>query len=135
MAGRGWRTNGADLKRPHRQTWIKVNAPVDVAISDLVSTLNAFPRLQTIESCQGSANVSAWICFCYGEHWRHPWQELVDFVFGYLGPGLARQIGDAASVMVRVTESGRVQGELTVRPDAIDVTTKALKRLLRNFNP
>lgn len=121
------------MKRPHRQTWVKVNVPVDERVADLVRRLNAFPRLQTIESCQGASERPAWVCFSFGDYWRHSWRDLASFVLGYLGPGLAREVGDRATVTLRVTESGLVHGELVVRPGAIQLTLRALTRLLRDF--
>lgn len=122
----------SNLKRPHKQSWIKINAPVDDGVADLVSSLSAFPRLQTIESCQGGSDSSSWVCFCYGDYWRHPWRDLANFVLGYLGPALAHEIGDRASLTLRVTDSGLVHGEMRVRPGAMRVTISALRRLLRN---
>ncbi len=74
------------------------------------------------------------MCFHYGDHWKHPWRDLAGFVLGYLGPELARLVGDAASVAIHVTESGRVQGELIVRPGMVVVTSKAIGRLARAIN-
>lgn len=68
--------------KTHKQVFVKINAPVDAAICDLVSALGAFPSLETIESCQGSEKSSAWVCFRYGNYWDHPWRDLAAFVFG-----------------------------------------------------
>ena len=114
----------------HKQKFIKVNAPVDSKIADLVGSLSIFPQLRTIESCQGGPGQSAWVCFSYGEN---QWQELARFALDYLGPQLAAAIGDRANLYVRVTESGQVLGELTVRPGALQMTTNAIKRLAKNF--
>ena len=109
----------------HTQKWVKVNAPVDEGISDLIEALSMFPRLETIESCQGEP---AWICFRLGSY-----QELAEFVCGYFGVGLARLIGDAANVSIRVTESEIIRGELSVRPGMIDATARAVERLARDY--
>jgi hypothetical protein len=37
----------------------KMNIPVDKRIGDLITALSLFPKLQTIESCQGNNDVSA----------------------------------------------------------------------------
>lgn len=124
------RRHGSTLKKPHKQTWVKVNASVDDGVAELVRSLNAFPRLQTIESCQGRSDRPAWVCFSYGEYWNDSWRDLADFVLGYLGPGLARAVGDGASITLRVTNSGLVRAELTVRPGATHATVRGLRRLL-----
>lgn len=115
----------------HRRKWVKVNVPVDAALEELVSVLGAFPRLQTIESCQGMGQRPAWVCFTYGNVWEHSWRDLASFVLGYLGPGLMRFVGDRADLTLHLTPSGRVQAELTVRPGAMRQTVKALRVLVR----
>lgn len=122
------------FKKRHKQTWVKINAPVDKEIVKLIEVLSSFPRLETVESCQGNANRSAWVCFRYGDYWLHPWRDLASFVLGYLGPGLAHMVGDNASVTLQVTEFGLVQGELAVRPGATHATVSALRRLVRGFS-
>ena len=117
----------------HATTWVKVNVPVDTGIVDLVNSLSAFPQLQTIESCQGNDKQPAWVCFQYGDHWAHPWRALAEFALGCLGPGLADQVGDRAGVAIHVTESGRIQGELTVRPGALELVVETVKRLREDF--
>lgn len=117
----------------HKQEWVKVNAPVDQDIAELVETLNSFPRLQTIESCQGGAKNGPWVCFVYGNHWDSPWKELAEFVLGYLGPGLAAQVGDRASVSIQIKQSGQIHGELAIRPGALKLTGAALRRLRRSY--
>ena len=112
---------------------MRVNTPVDTDIADLISSLSAFPRLQTIESCQGNSNNPAWVCFYYGNYWLHSWRDLANFLLGYLGPAMTRKLGDRVGVSIRVTESGQIHGELMVRPGAIQVTVRALKTLLRDF--
>lgn len=114
----------------HTQRWVKVNAPVDAELEELVRVLSAFPRLQTIESCQGTEARPAWVCFTYGNSWNHPWRELASFVLDYLGPGLMSRVGDRADLVLRVT-MGKVQAELTVRPGAMRQTVKALRNLAR----
>ena len=37
----------------HPQTWIKVNAPVDEGVAEIVSLLNTVDGLETLQSCQG----------------------------------------------------------------------------------
>jgi len=117
----------------HKQKWAKVNAPVDADIVGLIEALSAFPCLETIESCQGDSKTSAWVCFTYGRYWEHHWRDISKFVFEFLGPGLATEVGDDATVSIRLTGSNTALCHLTVRPGAINRTTKALKRLRKNF--
>jgi hypothetical protein len=113
----------------HKQTWVKVNARVDEEIAGLVETLSLFPKLQTIESCQGYGSRAAWVCFIYGECW----EDLTQFVCGYLGVRLAETVGDTASLSIHVSESGTIRGELSIRPGMIDATTSAIRQLARRF--
>lgn len=114
----------------HQQRYIQVNAPVDKGIASLVAALSQFQKLQTIESCQGDdSHIAAWICFQFGHYWLHPWKDLAEFVLGYFGPGLASKIGNMASVDIHIRSNGEPQGEIRVRPGAIDLTTKAVREL------
>ncbi len=72
---------------------------------------------------------AAWVCFIYGDYWTHPWQDLAEFVLGFLGPGLAQESGDRAAVSIAVKESGRIQDALMVRPDGLQRTIRAIRRL------
>lgn len=113
----------------HEQSWIKVNAPIDVGISRIVSLLSGFDQLQTIESCQGSASSPAWICFQYGDYRLHPWRDLAEFVLGFLGPELVKKVGDGVDVTLRTTGSGRVTAELQIRPGAETAVAAALESI------
>lgn len=111
---------------------MKINAPVDQGIADLIQALSAFPRLRTVESCADmDGRGTAWLCFVYGED--NAWRSLADFVLGYLGPELMCLVGDRASVSIQVTTVGLPQGEITVRPGARPTTVKAIRRLSRNY--
>ena len=130
------------MKRgPHKQVWAKVNAPVDEGIAELVGALSEFPKLQTIESCQGDAGEThldregapAVVFFHYGQHdHAHPYRDIADFVLGHLGPGLIRELGDLVGVSLRVTEYG-VRADLVVRHGVLPRAVKILKRLRRGF--
>lgn len=98
----------------------------------LVEALSAFPELQTLESCEGDESQGAWVSFWYGSYWDHSWHDLSEFVLGYLGPRLAREVGDSAELAIRVTESGVPQGELSIRPGAAPVVINALRNLARS---
>ena len=120
--------------KTHSITWVKVNAPVDKGIKDLVRPLSLFPKLQTIESCQGDSTRWPWVCFYYGSYWKHQWKELSDFVLGFLGPGIIRKkVGDVCNVSIKVTENGQILGEFFVNRDAIPKVTKAITKLYREY--
>ena len=55
-------------RRPHKQVWVKVNAPVDEEVADVVEALSAFPDLCTFSSCQGYDPKTDFACvyFCCG---------------------------------------------------------------------
>jgi hypothetical protein len=119
----------------HKQLWVKVNAPVDNGVSEIVSALSRFPLLETVESCEGDGNTGAWVCFRYGSYWNHPWRELAEFVFGYLAPNMNKAIGDDATVRVQVTSSGQIFGELSVRPGSAHRVAEALCALAESHHP
>ncbi len=85
--------------------------------------------LRTIESCQGRAKAGAWVCFAYGPDSDQPWRQLAEFVLGYLGPGLAKAVGDRARLSLCVRPSGQTLGELEVRAGAVDQVATALTSL------
>lgn len=114
----------------HKQKMTKVNVWVDAKISNLVEALNSFPELSTIESCQGSKNSTSWICFRYG---KHAWIDLAKFVLEYFGPGIAREVGDRADVIIHVSEQGEGLGELSIRDGAIPFVTRAVIKLRRGY--
>ncbi len=126
----------------HTQVWVKVNAPVDRGLEALISALSAFPELQTFESCEGDGDTPAWVGFTYGpdqDRDQHPgrhreWRGIAEFVLGFLGPGLAREVGDSASVSVRVDDFGIAMGEISVRPGMIPDVTRALVTLYRSWS-
>jgi hypothetical protein len=118
----------------HAQLFTKVNAPVDVGVSGIISALSEFSALSTFESCQGDEERGPWVCFRYGEYWKHPWRELADFVLGYLAPGLMEAVGDDATVRIEMTPSGQIFGEISVRPGADHRVEQALWELVRNFS-
>lgn len=116
----------------HKQIYTKVNAPVDEGVCGIISALSAFSGLETVESCQGNGKIGAWVCFRYGEYWERPWQDLADFIFEKLAPGLVAAVGDDASIKIQVTASGQVFGELSVRPGANERVQSALVTIHRD---
>lgn len=119
----------------HAQVWVKVNTHVDEGVRELVQALSEFRGLRTIESCQGHQGEAAWVCFFVGQDREDEWPALTDLLLGNVGPALARELGDLAHVSIHVMETGLVQGELTVRPDAMDDTVRLLRRLAAEWQP
>ncbi len=117
----------------HTQSFVKVNAPVDTGLEGIITGLASFPRLETFESCQGDDQRPAWVCFRYGEYWKHPWQELAEFVLGYLAPGLLSEVGDSVSVRIQAVSNENYLGEISIRPRAIGSVETALLKLARQF--
>ncbi len=74
------------------------------------------------------------VFFHYGQHdYAHPYREISDFVLGYLGPGLMKELGDLVSIEIEVTMQYIIMGILKVRQGAMPRTIKTLKRLRREF--
>ncbi|MBM4160972.1 MAG: hypothetical protein FJ217_07725 [Ignavibacteria bacterium] len=119
------------MSKLHKQKWTKVNAPVDEGVSELVSALSLFRKLQTLESCEGPP---AWVCFKYGSYWDNEWMELSRFLCGFFGVALARLVGDAAQLSIQLTASGTIRGELIVRPRMMAATIRAIEHLAREYN-
>lgn len=111
----------------HEQVWVKVNAPVDKGISPLIAALSAFPKLQTIESCEDTAGY-AWVCFIYGDLFK-PCDELAPFVLEFIGPKLAREFGDRIRISLQVSEAGIVRAEMAVDSKTIPAVVELLNRL------
>ncbi len=102
----------------------------------LIEALSAFPKLQTIECCEGEVNKPrgsdpAWVCFVYGDPLGNPRRELAEFVLEFLGPRLAEELGDRVSLCLRVTSWGDARGELAVPPGVYPKLVSALRRLAR----
>ena len=106
----------------HRQTWVKVNAPVDEGIAPLIEALSAFPGVRTIESCEGNGD-SAWVCFDCGDE---DWMNLSRFVLKVIGPPLMALYGDRVSLSVGITESGMYRAEMTVSKTIISAASKTV---------
>ncbi|SRR6266566_3695124 len=115
----------------HQQTWVKVNAPVDSRIADIVSLLNTVKGLETLDSCQGDPGErEAYIYFSYGD-----WHNLSVFVFERLRPGL-RCLADDAKVMVEASMDCEAPlARLSFRAEATEAVASALKVVLVNQKP
>ena len=103
----------------HPQSWVKVNAPVDAGIAELVSALSEIDGLQTLESCQGGST-HAFVYFWYGKDWR----EMAEIVFGVIAPVL-KEIYEA-TVSVSIFGQGAPMAKLAMSPDSIPTVTAAI---------
>lgn len=123
-----WTPHPQDSQPVHQQTIVGVNTKVDVGVANLVKALSGFPKLMTVESCEGGKDTGAFVIFNYGANWR----ELVEFVFSFFGPQLAKRIGDDAGVIVVYGHGGSVRVNLTTRPGATDRTSAAIVNMVNS---
>lgn len=111
----------------HSQTWIKVNAPVDAAIAEIVSLLNAVDGLETLQSCQGEPGRNqAYIYFSLGE-----WQTLCGFVFSSIAPRLREYLGEDVKLEIIAAED-RPIAKMSFSAEAVPQVTSALKEVVGN---
>ncbi len=74
------------------------------------------------------------MCFRYGPYWEDPWNELADFVLGFLGKRLTSIVGDDVSISIQVMPSGNIMGQLALRPGAAPRVEAALRTLFQEFS-
>ena len=55
------------MDAPHKTVLVKVNAPVDEGIAEVVGLLNEFPNIYTTQSCQGRTDGFAFVWFRVGK--------------------------------------------------------------------
>ncbi len=111
-------------RKPHRQTWVKVNAPVDEGIAELVATLSQIEGLETLASCQGWVNGGeAYVYFYYGN-----WKTITRLAFENIAPVL--QGINGVSVSVEVFNQSDPMGKLGIRTEVIPAVTSALVSVL-----
>jgi hypothetical protein len=63
----------------HKQVPARVTAYVDEGIKELVEVLNGFPKVQTIDSCEGSDKSLAYVYMFYGIGEESDLHEMIDF--------------------------------------------------------
>jgi hypothetical protein len=108
----------------HAQTWIKVNAPVDAGIAEIVALLNSVDGLETLQSCQGdSGQRDGYVYFSFGE-----WQNLCRFVFDSIAPKLHTHLGE--DVKLEVIAADRPMAKMSFSAEAIPEVTSALKEIV-----
>jgi hypothetical protein len=92
----------------HPQTWIKVNAPVDEGVAEIVSILNTVDGLETRQSCQGDGH--DYVYFTCGD-----WMTLSQFVFEQIGPALKSKLDQDATLAVEATNADETMAKLSFR--------------------
>jgi hypothetical protein len=105
----------------HAQTWVKVNAPIDAQIAELVSLLNKVEGLETLQSCQGDAGErQGYVYFAIDG-----WQNLCRFVFESVTPRVKEYLGE--DVKLEIIASERPMARISFSAEAIAIVTSALK--------
>jgi hypothetical protein len=107
----------------HPQTWIKVNAPVDEGVAEIVSVLNSVDGLETLQSCQGEPGSSdGYVYFACGD-----WKRLSEFVFERIGPHLKQKLDEDAALIIEATNADEPMAKLSFRAEEADMVVSALK--------
>ena len=111
----------------HEQVWIKVNAPVDAGVAELVSILNSVDGLETLQSCQGDpGGRQGYVYFTRGD-----WQKMCQFVFQEIGPILKDKADEDATLIVEATSADAPMARLSFKAEATGIVVSALKEALR----
>lgn len=111
----------------HEQVWIKVNAPVDANVAELVSILNKVDGLETLQSCQGDAGGrDGYVYFACGN-----WRKMCEFVFQKIGPTLKSRVDEDATLIVEATSADAPMAKLSFKAEATNMVVSALKEVLR----
>ena len=111
----------------HEQTWVKVNAPVDTGVAELVSVLNTVDGLETLQSCQGDpGHKDGYVYFAFGD-----WRTMCEFVFQKIGPTLKRKVDEDADLTVEVSSADSPMAKLSFKAEATGIVVSALKEALR----
>jgi hypothetical protein len=110
----------------HEQTWIKVNAPVDAGVAELVRVLNSVEGLETLQSCQGDpGGRDGYVYFAFGD-----WRTLCQFVFQTIGPTLKSRLDEDATLTVEATSADSPMAKLSFKADGAATVVSALKEVL-----
>jgi hypothetical protein len=111
----------------HEQVWVKVNAPVDAGVAEIVSVLNTVDGLETLQSCQGDAGErNGYVYFACGD-----WRKMCEFVFQKIGPTLKSKVDEDAELTVEATSVDAPMAKLSFKAEATGIVVSALKEALR----
>jgi hypothetical protein len=115
----------------HPQVWVKVNAPVDAGVAEIVAVLNTVDGLETLQSCQGDPGESdGYVYFACGD-----WKRVSQFVFEEVGPGLKQRLDEDASLMIEATTADEPMAKLSFKAEATGMVASALREVLRYERP
>ena len=110
----------------HPQTWIKVNAPVDEGVAEIVSILNTVDGLETLQSCQGEpGNREGYVYFACGD-----WRRVSQFVFERIGPKLKERLDDDATLTIEASTAEEPMAKLSFKAEATGMVASALREVL-----
>jgi len=108
----------------HSQSWVKVNAPVDAKIAEMVSLLNTVDGLETLQSCEGDPGErQGYVYFSLDG-----WQNLCHFVFDRMAPRLNPYLGE--DVRLEVIAAERPIAKMSFSAEAVQQVTSALKEMV-----
>jgi hypothetical protein len=111
----------------HPQTWLKVNAPVDEGVAQIVAALNSVEGLETLQSCQGDPGKrEGYVYFAYGD-----WRRITSLIFEKIGPMLKEKLDEDATVIIEATGNPEPMAKLSFRAEAADLVASTLKEVLR----
>jgi len=110
----------------HPQIWVKVNAPIDAQVAEIVTLLNTVEGLETLQSCQGDAGEhDAYVYFAFGD-----WRQLGHFVFERIGPALKQRVDEDATLRVDAVSGDMPIAKLSFKTEATNLVTSALREAL-----
>ncbi len=114
----------------HAQTWVKVNAPVDEGVAEIVSVLNTVDGLETVQSCQGDPGErEGYVYFFCGD-----WKKMSQFVFEQIGPKLKERLDEDATLRLEATGNSPM-AKLSFKAEAATMVVSALKEVLLHERP
>jgi hypothetical protein len=112
-----------DSRRPHKEVQVKVNAFVDEGIAPVVTALNQFDRMETLDSCQGY-DESAYVYFRF----RGTAEEFLAFLQS-LSASLGTRLDSCCDYKLRaewLAGAKEPLGQLLVRLDYAPILAEAL---------
>lgn len=113
----------AMLTTNHPQRWVKVNAPVDENIAEIIELLNGIDGLETLQSCQGEPGErDGYVYFSFGN-----WQKVCSFVFDQIGPLLKKRVDEDARLTIEATDTDSPLAKLSFKAEAVDIVASAIK--------
>jgi len=114
----------------HPQTWVKVNAPVDIGIAPLVALLSQIEGLETLESCQDQVGTSwAFVLFRYGA-----WQQCGEFLFNQIQPTIPPALCADVSLSVESLGQHETRAHIGLRPNAVPQLVESIRPLVERLS-